>query len=502
MVLMRLAWFSPMPPASAGIQRTAGYGEASPTPLRGEGGPIRTGIAAVSGELVAALGQDHVIEVYTAETGKARSRRDAHDFVWRHRQRPYDLIVYQVGNSSHHDYIWPYLFRYPGLTVLHDAHLHHARAAVLLRTRRLDDYRAEFAANHPGASPDLAELAVRGFDNHLYYSWPMNRLLIHASKMTVVHTRALAGSLREAHPAARIESIRLAHGEPVTAARARAARSAVRAARAIAADAIVFGVFGGLTPEKRIPQILDALGAVLPYAPSAHVLLAGAAAEHFDAQAAVRERGLEQHVTMTGYLEDERALLDHLAACDVSINLRWPTARELSGPWLRAIAAGLPTITTDLAHLAEVPSLDPRTWAIRPGSGIRDPGSEARSTTYPASGSDPASRIPDPASRIPNPGAVTVAIDILDEDHSLRLAMRRLATDPELRASLGASARGYWDREHSMPRMVEDYRRIIAEAAAVPAPAPHLPAHLINDGDRKLKELLRPFGIGASPLAG
>ena len=49
-----------------------------------------------------------------------------------------------------HDYLWPYLFRYPGLTVLHDAHLHHARAA-LLRTRRADDYRAEFAANHPGA---------------------------------------------------------------------------------------------------------------------------------------------------------------------------------------------------------------------------------------------------------------------------------------------------------------------------------------------------------------
>jgi glycosyltransferase involved in cell wall biosynthesis len=478
-LLMRLAWFSPMP-------------------------PVRTGIAAVSAELVAALGHEHVIDVYT-DTAFAEAPADkdclprrsfsgggAHDFIWQHRQRPYDLIIYQLGNSSHHDYIWPYLFRYPGLTVLHDAHLHHARAAALLRTKRARDYRVEFAASHPGVSPDLAELTVAGFDNYLYYSWPMTRLVIDASTLTAVHSPVLAASLRDEHPGARIESIRLAHGEPVTPARARAARARVRAAHGIAADAIVFGVFGGLTPEKRIPQILDALDAVLPYAPSAHLLLAGAPAQHFDAESAVRGRDLEAHVTIAGYLADDHELTDHMAACDVSINLRWPTAREMSGPWLRALAAGLPTITTDLAHLADVASLDPRTWAIRPGSGIRGPGSEPQS--------DPASRITDPAFRAPDP--VTIAIDILDEDHSLRLAMRRLATDAALRASLGAGARAYWECEHSRPRMLEDYRRVIAEAAGAPAPTPHLPAHLIDDGDRTLKDLLRPFGIAASPMTG
>jgi glycosyltransferase involved in cell wall biosynthesis len=447
---MRLAWFSPMP-------------------------PVRTGVAVVSAELVAALNGEHAIEVYT--------HANAYDFVWRHRQRPYDLIVYQVGNSSHHDYIWPYLFRYPGLTVLHDAHLHHARAATLLQTRRVDEYRAEFAANHPDANPDLAELAVKGFDNHLYYSWPMTRLVIEASKVTAVHTPVLAASLRAQHSGARIDSIRLAHGEPISRERARAARSRVRDAHGIDTDAIVFGVFGGLTPEKRVPQILDAFGAILPYAPSAHLLLAGAAAGHLDVPAAVRHANLETHVTITGYLGADE-LTDHLAASHVSINLRWPTAREMSGPWLRALAAGLPTITTDLAHLADVPSLDPRTWAPRPESGIRDPGSGTEDAEVGRS---------DPASRIPHP--VTVAVDILDEDHSLRLAMRRVATDADLRASVGAAARAYWEREHSMPRMVEDYRRVIADAVAAPTPKPPPTAHLVNDGDRKLKDLLRPFAI-------
>src|SRR3954471_6223339 len=151
---MRLAWFSPVP-------------------------PIPSGLASCSADLVAALSSEHDIDVYVDEPvarlgqaipGFTRLPRSAHEFAWRHRLHPYDLTVYQLGNSSHHDFLWPYLFRYPGLSVLHDAHLHHARAAALLRTNRADDYRAEFAANHPDAVPQLAELAVAGFDSHLYYS--------------------------------------------------------------------------------------------------------------------------------------------------------------------------------------------------------------------------------------------------------------------------------------------------------------------------------------------
>ena len=66
---------------------------------------------------------------------------------------PYDLVVYQLGNAACHDYMWGYLFRYPGLVVLHDAQVHQARAQSLLGgwTPRRDDYRHEFAANHPDA---------------------------------------------------------------------------------------------------------------------------------------------------------------------------------------------------------------------------------------------------------------------------------------------------------------------------------------------------------------
>src|SRR5262245_4649075 len=189
---MRLAWFSPMP-------------------------PVPSGIAACSAELVGELGKNHALDVYVHTTPASAAKvsgpvSSAHEFVWRHRLRPYDLTIYQLGNSSHHDYIWPYLFRYPGLTVLHDAHLHHARAAALLRTQRPADFRAEFAANHPDVSRNLAELAVAGFESHLYYEWPMIRLVLAASRLTAVHSEPLTRQIQEGLPDVNITAIRLAHG--------------------------------------------------------------------------------------------------------------------------------------------------------------------------------------------------------------------------------------------------------------------------------------------------
>jgi glycosyltransferase involved in cell wall biosynthesis len=436
---MRLAWFSPLP-------------------------PVRSGVATYSAGLVAALRREHDIDVFVDEPVARMTTlgRSAHDFVWLHRQRPYDLPVYQLGNSSHHDYAWPYLFRYPGLTVLHDAHLHHARAAALLREKRAGDYRAEFAANEPGTHVDAAELAVAGFDSFLYYQAPFTRLAVSASRMTAVHSRPVQDDLRAAIPGAAVEHIRMGHGSLVEPRDTAPRRARARARHQIPDDALVFGVFGALTPEKRLPQILAAFEALLPYAPSSWLLLAGGAASHYDVQQAVQGREMASKVVLTGYLETDDDLTDCIAAADVALNLRWPTAREVSGPWVRCLAAGRATVVIDLSHTADVPSLDPRTWTATNPDGA---------------------------------GPVCVALDIMDEDHSLRIALRRLAGDEELRASLGAAARAYWTREHSHAAMLEDYRRVLPAAAAAAAPGVRLPPHLREDGSRLLTDILGHFGV-------
>ena len=283
-----------------------------------------------------------------------------------------------------------------------------------------------------------------------------------------------------------IVPVRLGHGQFVGAEERADARRRVRAKYGITDDAVLFVCAGGITPEKRVPQVLAALRATLAYAPSARLLLAGGMAEHYDVRADIAAQGLDDRVIVTGYLESDAELTEHLAAADVSLNLRWPTAGETSGPWLRALAAGVATVITDLAHLGDVPSLDPQTWTTNvDGRWTMTDGREDN---------DPRpSDIGHRSSVIGHRPSVSVAIVILDEDHSLRLAMRRLATDADLRATLGRAGQDYWQREHSPEQMVQDYERVIQRACDVPEPSTARAPQ--ETGEGKLEALLAPFGV-------
>ena len=447
-VAMRLAWFTPWPPDPSGV-------------------------AGRSAELVTALAaRGHGIDVFVDERRVAVTRgragapapgdvrvESAHDAVWRIARTQYDLIVYQAGNSRLHEFLWPYLFRYPGLVVFHDARLHHARARALLAHQAADTYRAEFAWSHPGVSPDAAELAVRGFDVAYYYQWPMVRAVAAASRMAAAHSRGAVAVLTEACPGMPVEYIAL--GEGIGPAVSIDERGETRAALGCGGAEVLFGVFGALTAEKRVPQILTAFASTVAQAPHARLLLAGTPDPSLDVADLVASLGIAHAVIAQRGLAD-RDFDRAIAAVDVALCLRWPSTLETSGPWLRALSAGRPTVTLDLPHQADLPALDPRTWQ-----------------PY-RSGADAA--------------PVTVALDILDEAHSLRLALRRLSTDAPLRDRLGRAARDYWTREHTVDRMVADYERVMPLAAAARSPSVALPAGLRPDPFAHARTLLAETG--------
>jgi len=459
---MRLAWF---------------------TPLR----PVTSGIADYSADVLPAIGARHPVEVFVASAAERRwvpppgvSVRDAHDFPWRMQRGAYDLVVYQLGNAWCHDYMWPYLFACPGLVVLHDAHLHHARAWSLLRRARQADYRAEFEFNHPEAPPGAAAIGLGGYAGSLYYTWPMLRTVVSSARAVAVHNAQVAAELREGWPDVPVREIRLGVTDPLAeppgsagpADLDRAGRLAVRARLAgplrqrygIPAEALVIAAFGGVTPEKRIGPLLRAAAAVRPRRPDLRILLVGQQAPHYDVRAELRALGLEDRTTITGFVPDEE-LPAHLAVADIASCLRWPTARETSGAWLRAAAAGLPTIITDLVHQPHMPSLDPRTWGVL----HVEPTLEA-------------------------PSPVAIAIDVLDEDHSLRLALGRLVGDEALRNALGDAARAYWAGRHTVTHMAEGYERALEAAEARSAPGVSLPSHLRPDPLAHARAILREIG--------
>jgi len=410
-----IAWFSPLP-------------------------PVRSGIADANARLLPYLERDFAIDRYDEPR--------AHEFVWRNRRAPYDLVVYQLGNAACHDFVWAYLARFPGLVVVHDPTLHHARARLLLDHRRFDDYRREFWFDHPDANRGFVEYAIEGLGGPIYYFWSMLPAVIKTARLVAVHNERVAADLREEFPATPIEAIHL--GTRAIEAGA-ATRDAMRAQLGYPDTAIVFAAFGKLTSEKRIAPILRAFAALGDM--NTRLLLVGDASEYPSLGGDLVSAGVADRVHVTGFVEDA-AIDGYLAAADVCLCLRWPTARETSASWLQCLSASRPTVISDLAHTIDVPE------------------------------------------------RVAIRIDLLNEDEALQREMRRLAKDASRRDDLSRAGYAYWASRHTMEVMASDYRRIIRQAAARPIPAPpaDLPPHFTDDYSGAARAITRRFGVAVDFL--
>ncbi len=235
---MRVAWFSPLPPDTSGI-------------------------AAYSADVLELLDNpnhgysiDRFVDRPAGSAGPGsepphRSVFNAHDFVWKQQRAPYDLIVYQLGNARWHDYMWAYMLAYPGLVVLHDIRVHHARARSLLKQGRPDDYRREFRYDHPDAPPGVEEYAVEGLSGSIYYFWSMLPAVLRTARLVAVHNARVAADLREETPGLRVDTIRM--GVPASLTREALTsdgRETVRRGLHIRDAATVFVAFGHVTARK------------------------------------------------------------------------------------------------------------------------------------------------------------------------------------------------------------------------------------------------------------
>jgi glycosyltransferase involved in cell wall biosynthesis len=449
---MRIAWFSPLP-------------------------PNRSGIAAYCADLLPRLA-GHQIDAFVDDSAglDAPSRANpisgvtvlgAHDFPWRQARHPYDVVVYHVGNDASHDYLWPYLVRYPGLVVLHDGQLHQARAQALIRQKREDDFKAEFTYSYPDVPPIMADLIIAGLGRTMCYFWPMVRVPVESARVVAVHNAYLARELAEEFPGRAIRRIHLGVADPMAAPMAPVQE--VRRRHGIPEDAVVFGSFGRVTPEKGLTAVLCALAQVAPSLPAIRLLIVGDVPAYFDVMAQARELGVASFVVRTGYVADA-SLPEYLAAVDVCLNLRWPTGRETSAAWMRCLAAGKPTVISDLVHQRDVPSLDLRSMTVS-GAAAED--------------GEP----------------ICVLVDLLEDVNMLRIALRRLTEDTVLRAGLGRAARRYWDRQGTLELMARDYETVLEETRNAPAPSrpSRWPAHLVADGSAVARALVAQVGA-AWPL--
>jgi glycosyltransferase involved in cell wall biosynthesis len=295
-----------------------------------------------------------------------------------------------------------------------------AARAILAR------YQAEVEYCYPGSGERLLTAQLETVGTLLPYAFPLFRLPVEASRVTLVHSAFMADALRAEIPEARVACA--PHHAPVVEVAAETL-AALRRRHGLAADDVVVGVFGLLTREKRIESVARAVARAAQHVPRLRLLLVGAAPEEQELARLLGGLGLGGRAVLTGRVPWEE-LAAHMTLPDVVVQLRYPTARETSGALLRVLAQARPTIISDLAHQADIPD------------------------------------------------AAVVRADSTDEEGEVTRAILRLATNPALRERLGRNARAFVAREHAPARTQEAYVAAIEEALAAPDPAPRdWPAH-------------------------
>jgi glycosyltransferase involved in cell wall biosynthesis len=315
---MRIAFFSPMPPA-------------------------RSGIADYSAALLSELSRLAEVTVFD----HAPAQFDASSF---------DVALYQIGNNGDHEFVYEAALENPGVVVMHEANLHHLIAELTIRKGNWERYVRE--CEHDGGVGAVAFAErVRALEvGPDYDGLPMLRRIVERARGVIAHSEFVLKEVRASGFGGAAAVI--PHGAwvdlPPDPAGYEESRNSIRYRLGIEGSTPLIGAFGYLKPYKRIAETLRALRRLVRIDPRVRMVLGGEPHPDFPVMQLVRALGLEQNVRLLGYTPVEQ-FAGYIAACDVVVNLRYPTVGESSGSLLRAMSAGRPSLVSDIGAFAELP---------------------------------------------------------------------------------------------------------------------------------------------------
>ena len=116
----------------------------------------------------------------------------------------------------------------------------------------------------------------------------------------------------------------------------------------------LIGAFGYIKPYKRIAESLRAFRRLVKLEPRARMILVGEPHPEFAVEQLIKALGLREHVRIIGFAPIEK-FVDYMGACDIILNLRYPTVGETSGSLQRALGLGKAVIVSDVGSFSELP---------------------------------------------------------------------------------------------------------------------------------------------------
>lgn len=267
------------------------------------------------------------------------------------------LPFYQMGNNVYHEGVRRLALASPGVVTVHDLRLHHLLVESTLASGDLDSYVSGLGGEH-GWEGAAAALSIRwgGHGRARLFEMPAHRSLLLRQRGLLTHSnwglRFLEEELGE-WTEGRLPPMRRVP-MPMPAPDLPSAEQAAswRRRAGVPGSAVLIGSFGFQTPIKRTDVLLRILAE--PGMEQVHALVVGDVAPELDLGALARELGVQDRVTMTGFL-DPADFPTAISACDLCLNLRYPSAGETSASLLRILALGRAAVVSDYAQFVELP---------------------------------------------------------------------------------------------------------------------------------------------------
>ncbi len=359
---------------------------------------------------------------------------------------PYRGVLYQMGNSFYHGFLYDMLMKWPGIVTLHDFNL---AAFHFWKAHQggvpIDNFRWEIEYCYPDRIseivPNLWEWA--GEPGGLQEACSrrnlfLNRRLFALSEAVVVHSPWCLDQVQVEMSEFQEKTVVIPHGaDPIIP--EPGLRNTVRTKFGLPQDAIIFGCFGILSQGKMNAEAMEAYRLICDEFPKSQFIFVGKDWENGAAKAKVESLNLQDRVRLLGPLPDEE-FTDLIAATDVGICLRRPpTYGETSGALLHLLRYGTPSIITNVATFSGYPD------------------SIVRKVNWPDDGIS-----------------------------GLAQAMRELALDARRREEMGLAAREFVRLEHPWSKMALLYAEVIERQHAARTrcgTGPHLrPGQFVDSG--------------------
>ena len=377
------------------------------------------------------VAEDFTIEVFVDERHPLLREGVYHSFPvhppqeLRRRVGEFAHVVYQMGNNLHHRFVLELAREIPGILVLHDVVLHHLYEGIAGVEDAWDAYGRALRDSYGSVGERVLSMKRwRLASERENFALPLFESLAASSRGVVVHSRRAEREVRRRLPALPVR--RMPMGIPLEQS---VDRLEARRRLGVTARSVIVATFGFLIPTKRIDVLAAAFARAWQESPELRLVLVGEESPGTELGALFSAADVASgRIVHRGYVSTEE-YRDWMAATDIAVNLRYPTAGETSASLLRLLGDGKCTLVSAYRQFLEIP----------PQATVRIPLGK-------------------------------------EEQPTLARELVALARDPERRAQIGAAARAFIASEHSMEAAARGFREAVtAIAACVRASLPSTP---------------------------